>query len=566
MTKFIVLISAIIFGIYAYYVDANLSATEKINLAYPLSNNLKLTEEKFRLARGEGVEAPEEFVAKYAAAKQVRALTCSLGVTVGRFDSIESVKSMPIDRECLQQQDEKLIDFIGLYQLSLVLSKPNLNVEYTSKKLKFLSKEGLRYIHGDVSYASGTGVFAGYRGDSYSVDLDTGRKIASMPTMQDANLRNMFISPNGRVTAIPSSAGDMRFMDNESGDYIFIARGVSRFYAWLPEVNAILVDTKDNLPKLIDLEKGQIVDYSSIAGRLRWVLSDKNHPGTVILGSHNNFSTVTHTRTSEGVQAELIKDYVIGDGTPGNIGSLRSGSGRPTLILNGDAILFVTNKNRLMLYNLKDSTAREFESEYLLPRPEPVRVNDHQVVLTMNSYVGGNHKTGSESILLNINDMSIYRLISPDPSKGAGIFGFNDEVGYMTYQNNNDWIGRQVESVLVGSVGGLIAERKIKELEVAEINKRRQQEYFELNKKSGSNIPAGDIRQGYRRSGNSYTDTGINKSRTTTAQDRMNNYYEEYTRQILNQSMPQKHRNLRTPQSATPAGDAYEPAPTAIGR
>jgi len=222
MIKWIAVAALVVASLYIYHSadEGRLSAADKINIAYPLSDSLKLTEEKFWLAFGVKVDEHSIHKGAYKIAKQNRALNCSKDINISASDSIETIKSMPVDKECLKTEDQKLANLIGSFHLSILLSKPNIRASAEPGDPKPIYLGGMKISSSDLSYQSGVGIFGGMYGDFASVDLNTGRKIADIPGMKNINQRGSFISPNGKIIAALSSgyAHELSFIDTETGN------------------------------------------------------------------------------------------------------------------------------------------------------------------------------------------------------------------------------------------------------------------------------------------------------------------------------------------------------------
>ncbi len=96
MYKIIVLclfVGGLIFG---WALDAQLSAPEKFNLAFPPNSEVKISLEDIEsLAQSSNI-SPKALRSRYAEMLTFRYYSCTNNLTVSRFDSIKKVKKIPI--------------------------------------------------------------------------------------------------------------------------------------------------------------------------------------------------------------------------------------------------------------------------------------------------------------------------------------------------------------------------------------------------------------------------------------------------------------------------------------
>ena len=302
---------------------------------------------------------------------------------------------------------------------------------------------------------AGVAVLRGSRNEFVSVEIPKGNKISSLPTMPEASRGSFLLSPNGRILAIPINNKGLRFIDNETGQDLWVANDISNIEAWLPEVQAALVrNIKDgkNEISLIDFKEGKVKPYSfPNHNPLPWALRVSEAPLRVLVGIHTDFALYENVRSASGVESSIVKTFSI---------KSKKGINQPTpiLMLDGKAIAFATTDSNFMLINLETGEEKVFETrEFLLSRSF-AKLNEES--LLVDSY---NHSAGRSAYqpwALNIKDSTLSRVETTEANTGE-IYPLDGRSGFMRREHQKIWIGDELKIGKPESLETIIAGRKL---------------------------------------------------------------------------------------------------------
>ncbi len=323
--------------------DVFLPGSAKVNKAFPPIAEVRVAEEGLRATLLSDAKASSAFERQYASRLELRALTCGQGITVGRFDSIDKVKALAVNRACLIEQDALLLQFLGIRQVGLRLSQPPLRpLAPLGPPALIPTAGGPEILAGYAASAAGVAVLTGSRGELLSVEIPGGKKIATLPAAPNGT-RNVQVSPNGRVAAVRVNNSVM-FIDTETGSKLWDTSDIKQFYGWLPEVSAALAsDGKTGILALIDFETGLIAEHPVALRDPAWAMTVSTSPSRVLVGSGRVFSLIEHVRDGL-VKGVTVKEFHLKQGQ----GVTSSG---PTLMLDGKSIVF-TSSRELMAVEL----------------------------------------------------------------------------------------------------------------------------------------------------------------------------------------------------------------------
>ena len=453
--------------IFGWLVDAQLSIPEKISKAFPPSAEVRIALENLESLIPADDESLKSFKSNYESKLTLRALTCSQGSSISRFDSVTKVKKLDINRDCLKEQDEQLQQLIGLKLVGFRLAQPPLRPLI---KLGIPSTihgvDEVEIFMGKSASKAGVAVLRGSRNEFISVEIPSGKKITSLPTMPEASMTNFLLSPNGRVLAIPVNNKDLRFLDNETGQELWLARDMSQIYAWLPEMQASLVRNNKNGNRnggvlLIDFKVGDIKPYSVASKNQSWALHVSESPSRLLIGSYKDFSLVENVRSPEGVDASVVKDFKI-KSPRGSVSSLT-----PTLMLDGKAIVFVTGRD-YMLVNLETGEEKTWESSEIVGN-NYAKVNEEAILVDSYNLTGGGR---SKPQVFNIKDSTLSPVENAEGSEGI-IYELEGRTGFIRRGYQKVWIGDELQLGKPESLETMIAGRKLEKQLIALENEER---------------------------------------------------------------------------------------------
>lgn len=441
---------------FGWSVDAQLSAPDKISKAFQPSAEVRISLENLESLIPADDESLKFFKSNYESRLTLRALTCSQGYSIGRFDSIENIKKLAIDRDCLKEQDEQLHQLIGLKLIGFRLMQPPLRpFVKLGPPSTMHGLDGIEFHIGKSASKAGVAVFRSSRNEFVSVEIPSGKKIASLPTMPEASQTNFSLSPNGRVLAIPVNNRDLRFLDIETGQDLWLAKDTIQFDAWLPEVQSALVRKYKggkNEVLLIDFKTGEIKTYIAAPdGFPSWALPVSESPSRVLVGFNSELSLVENTRSVEGVEGYVIKSFKIQSREGINPATL-------TLMLNRKAIAFSTAHQNFMLINLETGEEKIFKTKEFLLGRYTAKLSEE--TLLVDSY---NHSVGRsiyQPWILNVKDSTLSPVETTEANTGE-IYPLDGRAGFMRKERQKMWIADELKIGKPESLDNMVAGRKL---------------------------------------------------------------------------------------------------------
>lgn len=421
--------------IHSLELNAQPSSIDEFNQTYPLSpelvDALNLTE---RIIPKTDI-ALTEFKQRFGLNLELRAFACSYLVPQKENGSnILLSKSDKLD-ECLKQQDEQLLEFIGMALVKfrsmqgplrpfLKLGRPFLIPDYGEP----------RVVEGLAASRSGVVVLRYDRGENVSYEIPSGNKIADLPTIPFALIQRYVISPNGRVTAISHSG--ITFIDNETGAVLWQTKKLSNFYAWFPEVQAALAD-RNSEKILLDFNAGKIVPYSIPISGQSWTLQVSDKPSRYLIGSNAHFSLIENIRTKNGVIGRVVKDYKLAKSSVS--------SGKPILFKNGRAIFFRSLLNAdndvFVLFDLKTNEEKLLKTGFL-SQNQFAKLSEHELLVLSNNK--GHGANFPKPWAFNINNLTLSPIEEVDEFWGL-LSGLGEREGFML-RYNGMLIGDQLKT------------------------------------------------------------------------------------------------------------------------
>lgn len=450
-----------------WLLDIQLTVPEKVNKAFPPRAEVRVQLETLESLIPSDDPSLKSFKTNYASRLILRALTCTQDSSISRFDSIKNIKKLTIDRDCLKEQDDQLLELIGLRLVSFRLSQPPLKpLVKLGPPTAIHSADGVEIYMGKTASKAGVAVLRGTRSEFISVEIPSGKKIASLPTMPEASQSNYSISPNGRIFATPINNKDLRFIDNETGQELWLARDINQIYVWIPEMQAALVRSNKSGSRsgevlLIDFKTGTVKPYSVAQKNLSWALHISESPSRLLIGSYKEFSLIENSRSQEGVDSSVVKDYKI-KSQRGSVSSLT-----PTLMLNAEAIVFVTGRD-FMLFNLETREEKIWESSEIIGNNYAKLSEDS---LLVDGY-GLSGAVGTRPYVFNIKDSTLSAVETAEANEGI-VYELDGRTGFMRRGYQKVWIGDELQIGKSESLDTMIAGRKLeKQLQALENEER----------------------------------------------------------------------------------------------
>lgn len=282
--------------------SAFVPASERINQAFPVSDEATLSLNKLLASSAADDKATHAIQEQYGKLLNVRALTCTAAVSVGRLDSPADIRKKVPDSRCFGEQDAVLEEWLGVRRVATKLGMPPLvpMAELpASQPLPALSETVVSIT---TSSDSNVAVLRTARGAFTAVRLPDGKAIQSFAS-GDYQHTGHELSPNGRVFAVPmGAAGGMKFLDVESGATLWSASKYIRLLAWLPSLDALVMTqaAQGQASVLVDMLSGKAAPYAIAERRPTWTLA---HPGSEtrrLVGGHHSVALIEHAREADG--------------------------------------------------------------------------------------------------------------------------------------------------------------------------------------------------------------------------------------------------------------------------
>ncbi|WP_029147038.1 PQQ-binding-like beta-propeller repeat protein [Methylophilus sp. 5] len=438
-----------------WQLDMHLSVVEKVNIAFPPRPEVRIQLETMTSLIPSDDPSLVSFKSAYESKLTLRALTCTQATPISRFDSVNNIKTQAIDRDCLKEQDDQLLALIGIKIVGLRLAQPPLRpLVKLGPPTVIHGAENAETYTGKSASQAGVVVLRGTRSEFTAVEIPSGKKIASLPTIPEASHTNYAVSPNGRVLAITVNNRDLRFIDNETGQDLWLARDVGQLYAWLPEMQAVLVQDNKSGPGnggvvLIDFKTGTSKPYEVPLKNQSWALHLSASPSRLLIGSYKEFSLIENTRTAEGVNASVVREFRI-KSPFASVSSLT-----PTAMLNGQAIVFVTGRD-FMLFNLETREERLWESHEVIGN-NYAKWSEESILV--DGF--GQPNTGTtQPFIFNVKDATLSPVETAEGNQGI-IYELNGRTGFMRRSHQKVWVGDELQTGKPESLDDMITGRKL---------------------------------------------------------------------------------------------------------
>ena len=435
---------------FGWYSDAHLATSEKINQAFPPSAEVRISLENLDALIADDQETYKSFHDNFDNKLALRALTCSQGLSVGRFDSIKKVKSLTMDKDCINQQDAVLFDLIGTKFVAIQLAQPALRpLAKLGPPSAIHGIDGIDISTGFAASEAGVAVLRGGRGDYFSIQIPGGAKISKLPTVPDV-YANVSLSPNGRVSAMPVANREVLFVDNETGKVLWRTSQFSQVLVWLPELSSALVkETKSGALLVADFATGKIQPNSVALRNSSWGLRVNDNPSRVLIGSGREFTLMENKRTSGTVDSTSVKEYGINT-QRGSVSSLT-----PTLMDDKKAVFFVSGNN-FMQVNLDTSEEKQWESEGIIASRYAKLSEVLLLVSVTNSLTNG----GLKNYSFNLKDSTLSPVQNDVQSNGM-ILELDGRNGFMIREYNKMTVGDELTLGSPIALSALISNRNL---------------------------------------------------------------------------------------------------------
>lgn len=327
--------------------EISLSPAEKINRAFPPSVEARVTAEQLRYVLGADAAALQAFDREFDLKLELRALSCAGNVEISRLDSIDTVRELPLSRDCLNARDAQLLRFLQFRMVASRLAQSALRPLLPLGRPAPISTE-ISTFSGFAASAAGVAILKGTRGEIVSIEIPGGRPIATLQAAQLSEGDTAILSPNGRMMAIREPYGNgIAILDTESGARLFSAKDLNNVLAWLPGLSAALVvDRKSGELMILDFQTGEVSTGGLPLRNPTWALQLSDSGSSLVVGATRDLHVMEYARTPDGIQGQVTRSLRISGGQGVS-------SPPPTLMRSGKSIVFPSVQS-LLRVDLED--------------------------------------------------------------------------------------------------------------------------------------------------------------------------------------------------------------------
>lgn len=418
--------------------DRFLSTPEKINQAFPPIAEVRVAVESVRAVLMEDPQLTQAFDRHYAARMQLRAMICAQAVTVGRLDSVAKVKGYAVNRDCLNEQDTQLLQYVGIQHIGLLLIRPALRPLVPLGPPMTVPSGGGSDVYGAhaaaaAAAAAGVGVLSGMRGELISVELPGGKKIATLGSVATPSA-SILVSPNGRLVAVRSHTNSVVFIDTESGSKLWETKDLKQFYGWLPELSAALAsDAKTGALALIDFNAGTVAPHPIALREPAWAVHVSTAPSRVLVGGARLFSVIEHVRSGLVVKASTLKQLQVRQGQ----GML---SVSPPTLMHGGKSIFFTSGRDLALMSLETGVETVWPSGELFTG-RYAKLSESTLLVDTSE----RDSTGAKVAIFDIDKATLAPVAAGETGNGT-LTDLPGRIGFARRNYQELWLGDTVKS------------------------------------------------------------------------------------------------------------------------
>ena len=308
--------------------EAALPVTGKVSAAFPVSADVQAAHDRLQVLLADDARASEIFAAETDSRMTVRALDCAKGLSIGRLDSVASVRALPVDQSCLQERDRALLQFYGIRTIGALLAEPPLRPRKAVGPIAKLPRGRLTYItYGTVARDANVAVLRDNNNDAEVVEIPGGRPIAALPRAVVSEPNN-YLSPNGRVIAVSPMGQTTTFYEAQSGVRVWEAPDDMRVLAWLPGLASFLYAARDGVVMIADGLTGTTSEHPVAARNSTYGTYISGGHERALIGVAHELNLIEHRRSAQGIRATDVAHFRIDSGrgiTAGSPVPMRAG-------------------------------------------------------------------------------------------------------------------------------------------------------------------------------------------------------------------------------------------------
>lgn len=307
---------------------------ERILAAVPLPDEVELARSRLLAALEADRPAQEHVARQFEQLLAARALACTAGNPIGRFDSLETIRRKASDKACFTKHDAQLEEWIAVRRIGLALRAAPLVPAAALPPHALLPNSTEPVASAELAADANVLVLRTHQQRFQVLDVPGGKELASF-SVSDGYGRKPSLSPNGRLLAV-GGGKTLRIIDVESGRPLWSTDKYQDVVAWGPQWDMVVLTlTGTGAPQLLDMRSGEVQPYPSSQTRLTWSLPAGD--GKLWVGNYNSATLMEHTRRQDGqLRVHAARQWTL---------SGASIQTTPFLMNKGGKLVFASNGN-----------------------------------------------------------------------------------------------------------------------------------------------------------------------------------------------------------------------------
>ena len=223
------------------------SATDRINQAMPLAADTQAAKAALdRLAVALDTRVPQ-LEAEYRAKLGSRALQCSHGYAPSIWTGDDSIRAELVDRQCFDDADDRLREWLGHQRIALLLAAPPLRP--VPERPSAVLAAPAPIVEADFAERAGVALLQ-TRAEYLVVDMASGKPIHTGRHPRGSVVTGL--SPNGRMF-VSGSGDDAEIRESASGDLLATFDDVRAYQLyWASDVGAYYMAQSGRTPMFFD--------------------------------------------------------------------------------------------------------------------------------------------------------------------------------------------------------------------------------------------------------------------------------------------------------------------------
>lgn len=262
MLRHAVLVFAVLISGCDMVSNALAPAHKRINAAMPVPAETEVAIQRMLAGAAQNKADKERLEEQLNRMQEARALTCSVAIKVGRFDSDQEIRDKLRNPQCFDEQNALILDWVGLHRTAQLVEEPAL-VPLTT----IIDKLVVPGLESDTHFVALT--MAKEANILVTMAYDKKYSAFSFPDFRPlseikpkgAQHRSPWLSSNGRVLAIPLEKG-LEVYAVATGELVWSSKQYTRVMAWLPEAKVFIAQRgSDGAMAVLDPQQAMTAMY-----------------------------------------------------------------------------------------------------------------------------------------------------------------------------------------------------------------------------------------------------------------------------------------------------------------